>query len=69
MAYGWISINGVRFSTNLGGRIDLISLSFCGDLFGLSRLYGKMLAARCRSWGEEGKGDTYLVIGMSRRFT
>lgn len=44
MAYGWISITGVRFSTNLGGRIDLlypchfgVVVFFC---LGLSGLYG-----------------------------
>ena len=33
MAYGWISITGVRFSTNLGGRIDLYPCHFLLGFF------------------------------------
>ena len=33
MAYGWISITGVRFSTNLGGRIDLYPCHFSAWVF------------------------------------
>jgi hypothetical protein len=51
MAYEWISITGVRFSTNLGGRIDLYPchFSFAWVFSGLQRV--QRVWAWCRAAG------------------